>query len=284
MRCDVCDTKIPPGSDTCPNCGYRIRKSHVSSTAVNQTKTSTEYPEPEVFQNRRKRVRRNRTQYRTNQNVSSYIKRILVVIVIAGVIANIVPLIIGVVDHLSFSEEVSTISGESFEEGINDGYDDGTMDYALTYEQDIESFLKDNLQLEEVDVNENYYIYEDEGVQAYTNISGHDDRMNVTVALTFYGQTLERQNITISWNNDGSIQEFPLSLDDNKLNMMNDKFNTQIQDTISKYAPLMETDEDDKTRHVVSDYTDNSSLYLSETVEGDRQECFTYLSIGQDIG
>lgn len=281
MRCDVCDTKIPPGSDTCPNCGYRMRKSHVSSTSVHQTKTTTEYPEPEVFQKRQWKVRK--PQYRTAQNISSYFKKMLIVIVIIGVIVNFAPLIVGVVNEFTSSEEISTISGESFEEGIDNGYDDGTMDYALTYEQDIESFLEDTLQLEEVDVNESYSIYDDEGVQAYANISGYDDIMNVTVALTFYEQTLERQSITISWNNEGSIRENPLSLDENKLNIMNEKFDIQIQDTLLEYAPLMEPEEDGETRYVVSEYTDNSSLYLSESIEGDNQECFTYLSIGQDI-
>lgn len=50
MRCDVCDTKIPPGADRCPNCGYRVRH---SSTATHTQATSANYPEPEVFKPKR---------------------------------------------------------------------------------------------------------------------------------------------------------------------------------------------------------------------------------------
>ncbi len=46
MRCDVCDTKIPPGADRCPNCGYRVRG---SSNITHSQTISTNYPEPEIF-------------------------------------------------------------------------------------------------------------------------------------------------------------------------------------------------------------------------------------------
>ena len=52
MRCDVCDTKIPPGVDRCPNCGYRVRH---SSTATHTQATSANYPEPEIFKPNKKR-------------------------------------------------------------------------------------------------------------------------------------------------------------------------------------------------------------------------------------
>ena len=52
MRCDVCDTKIPPGADRCPNCGYRVRG---SSNITHSQTISTEYPEPEIFKPKKKR-------------------------------------------------------------------------------------------------------------------------------------------------------------------------------------------------------------------------------------
>lgn len=51
MRCDVCDTKIPPGADRCPNCGYRVRG---SSNITHSQTISTEYPEPEIFKPKKK--------------------------------------------------------------------------------------------------------------------------------------------------------------------------------------------------------------------------------------
>ena len=87
--------------------------------------------------------------------------------------------------------------------------------------------------------------------------------------------------MVLSWNNQGSIQNNPISIDSKKLEKINDKFDVDIVGVIDEYKSKLEVDEEDQTRYVVSEYNDDRDIYFSETVEED--ESFVYLSLGKDI-
>ena len=282
MRCDVCDTKIPPGEDRCPNCGYRVRE---SSNAIHSQTISTEYPEPEIFKPKKKRKfyqTRSQTagrlsQQRKLQSFKKYIIFIIALIVIGQGMAVFVGNIVTNYNSHNYTE----FTGESLQEGIDNGDDDGTLQLALDYENDLTTFFTDEL-LMDVDVSENYSIYEDE-YSAYISIYGTNDTVNLTASMSFVDQQPYHQSVTLSWTNQGSIRENPIYLDASLIEKINERFQIDIYQSIEQYKSQLKVDEDDDTRFVVSDYQDDSSVYFSESLGSD-DHYFVYLSLGQDIG
>lgn len=282
MRCDVCDTKIPPGADRCPNCGYRVRH---SSTATHTQATSANYPEPEVFKPKRNKKiyipRREKTRNRSQRTKASTFRKYIIFIVALIAVVQMASVFIGNIVSNYNSHNYTEIEGESFQEGIDNGDDDGTLQLALDYENDLKSFFSDDL-LMDVDVSESYDIYED-NYSAYVNVYGTDNVISLTASINFQNQEPYLQSITLSWNNQGTIRENDINLDQAQIEKINEKFNIDIFGAIEEYKSKLKVDEDDNTRFVVSDYKDDESIYLSESY-GIDDEYFVYLALGQDIG
>lgn len=277
MRCDVCDTKIPPGVDRCPNCGYRVRQ---RSVATHSQTISTEYPEPEVFKpkkNRRFYRQRNTSQKAHKSKLKTYILAIMVLIFVGQVAFELITNIVTNYNSHNYTE----FTGESLQEGIDNGDDDGTLQLALDYENDLTTFFTDEL-LMDVDVSENYSIYEDE-YSAYINVYGTNDTVSLTASMSFLEQQPYHQSVTLSWTNQGSIRENPIYLDTSLIEKINERFQIDIYQSIEQYKSQLKVDEDDDTRFVVSDYQDDTSVYFSESLGSD-DNYFVYLSLGQDIG
>ncbi|MFR1686088.1 MAG: hypothetical protein ACLSVX_02870 [Massilimicrobiota timonensis] len=277
MRCDVCDTKIPPGVDRCPNCGYRVRQ---RSVATHSQTISTEYPEPEVFKpkkNRRFYRQRNTSQKAHKSKLKTYILAIMVLIFVGQVAFELITNIVTDYNSHNYTE----FTGESLQEGIDNGDDDGTLQLALDYENDLTTFFTDEL-LMDVDVSENYSIYEDE-YSAYINVYGTNDTVSLTASMSFLEQQPYHQSVTLSWTNQGSIRENPIYLDTSLIEKINERFQIDIYQSIEQYKSQLKVDEDDDTRFVVSDYQDDTSVYFSESLGSD-DNYFVYLSLGQDIG
>ena len=276
MRCDVCDTKIPPGADRCPNCGYRVRH---SSTATHTQATSANYPEPEVFKPKRNKKiyipRREKSRDRSQRTKASTFRKYIIFIVALIAVVQMASVFIGNIVSNYNSHNYTEFSGESLQEGIDNGDDDGTLQLALDYENDLKSFFSDDL-LMDVDVSESYDIYED-NYSAYVNV------ISLTASISFQNQEPYLQSITLSWNNQGTIRENDINLDQAQIEKINEKFNIDIFGAIEEYKSKLKVDEDDNTRFVVSDYKDDESIYLSESY-GIDDEYFIYLSLGQDIG
>lgn len=282
MRCDVCDTKIPPGADRCPNCGYRVRH---SSTATHTQVTSANYPEPEVFKPKRNKKiyipRREKSRNRSQRTKTSTFRKYIIFIVALIAVVQMASVFIGNIVSNYNSHNYTEFSGESLQEGIDNGDDDGTLQLALDYENDLKSFFSDDL-LMDVDVSESYDIYED-NYSAYVNVYGTDNVISLTASINFQNQEPYLQSITLSWNNQGTIRENDINLDQAQIEKINEKFNIDIFGVIEEYKSKLKVDEDDNTRFVVSDYKDDESIYLSESY-GIDDEYFIYLALGQDIG
>ena len=282
MRCDVCDTKIPPGEDRCPNCGYRVRE---SSNAIHSQTISTEYPEPEIFKTKKKRKfyqSRSQTAGRfLQQRKSRTFKKYIIFIIALIVIGQGMAVFVGNIVTNYNSHNYTEFTGESLQEGIDNGDDDGTLQLALDYENDLITFFTDEL-LMDVDVSENYSIYEDE-YSAYINVYGTNNTVSLTASMSFLEQQPYHQSVTLSWTNQGSIRENPIYLDTSLIEKINERFQIDIYQSIEQYKSQLKVDEDDDTRFVVSDYQDDTSVYFSESLGSD-DNYFVYLSLGQDIG
>lgn len=278
MRCDVCDTKIPPGSDRCPNCGYRIRE---NSIATHSQAISTEYPEPKVFQTKRKRQSKINKQnlFNTRKQFSSY-KKVLAFIILVSVVISFVGSMISKMSTNDYSENYTSHSGESFQEAIDQGLDDGTIQMAMDSEDELKAFFNDELLMTNVDITEDYYEFSD-SVSAGVNVYGYDDDFTFDLRLTYQYQQLTHQSITLSWNSEESIRKNPFHLDSQKIEKINERFDVDIEEIIEKYKSKMVVDENDETVYVASEYNENNNIYLSESVN--EKNYFIYLSIGKDI-
>lgn len=278
MRCDVCDTKIPPGSDRCPNCGYRVRE---SSIATHKQAISTEYPEPEVFQTKRKRQRKINTQniFQTRKQFSSY-KNVISFIILVSVVIGFVGSMISKMSVRNYDSNVTSYSGGSFQEGLDLGIDDGSIQMAMDSEGELTSFFYDELLISDVEINENYYYFSN-SVSASVNVYGYDDDFSFDLSMTYQNQRLYHESITLSWNSEESIRENPIQLDSQKIEKINERFDVDIEKIIETYRLKMVVDENDETVYVASEYNENNNIYLSESVN--EKDYFVFLSIGKDI-
>lgn len=276
MRCDVCDTKIPPGSDRCPNCGYRIRD---NSMATHSQTISTEYPEPKIFQTKRKRKINKENIFQTGKQFSSY-KKVLYFIILVSVVISFVGSMISKMSTNDYSENYTSHSGESFQEGLDLGIDDGTIQMAMDSEDELKAFFNDELLITNVDITEDYYDFSD-SVSARVNVYGYDGNFSFDLSMTYQYQQLTHQSITLSWNSEESIRKNPVNLDLEKIEKINERFDVDIIAMIDAYKSKMVVDENDETVYVVSEYNEDSNFYLSES--DNENSYFVYLSIGKDI-
>lgn len=84
--------------------------------------------------------------------------------------------------------------------------------------------------------------------------------------------------MTMHWNNNGSIEENPISLDTLKMEKIKERFGFDIIGIVNEYKTKLELDEDGN-KHV-SQYNGYDSVYLSESsIKYNDDRYFVYLSL-----
>ncbi|MBM6967285.1 Hsp70 family protein, partial [Massilimicrobiota timonensis] len=174
------------------------------------------------------------------------------------------------------------ISGNSFQEGIDKGYDDGSMQVALQYvnqnQKELETFFKDELLMEKVEFEERYAIYNDLDTQVVSyDVDSQSNDFDLQITFLFNSQGVFNEDMTMHWNNNGSIEENPISLDTLKMEKIKERFGFDIIGIVNEYKTKLELDEDGyKT---VIQHNEYDSVYLSESND-DRY--FVYLSLTKE--
>lgn len=272
MKCDVCQTTIPLGEDTCPNCGYKIRKEHAFAYDANHTSH-------EHIQKSKPKLK--------HINKKDLIGKIVVVVSIVGLVISIGSTFITIFmgnQSQSFEpveSEYISYNDKTFSEMIDEGYDqNGIITSAKDYTSDLMEFLEKN-QFTDIE-DHGYCTSYNDVLTAHIEVEAKKDNHNYTLTAHVNEQeSIYEKGIKIFYRSKESMRHKML-VSKETVHLLADYMGLDnVYDQLENARKQL-VKEDDSNRYVYSNYEEDS-LYLSETVYShDSKPYSDYLSFTQN--
>lgn len=245
MKCDVCQTKIPLGQDTCPNCGYKMRVSHASAyDASGKTHNHIQ-------------VNKDYTRVRTRaRNKSHKFKQIFMVVIVVSLIVPVTSFIVFILGNISTEEPSYQIQEEIYQQYI----DDETVEEALNFEQDFVQYLSDNdysdifVKEELKEVNDSY--------ATTTTIDCEKFGFHYTVQTIHQQENIENIQLNISGNIDSEIDRDEFYIEENQINEIADYI--QLDDVYSLFKDSRTKMKKQDGNYLYSESLDSLYIYMTE--------------------
>ena len=249
MKCDVCQTKIPLGQDTCPNCGYKMRVSHASAyDASGKTHNHIQ-------------VNKDYTRVRIRaRNKSHKFKQIFMVVIVVSLIVPVTSFIVFILGNISTEEPSYQIQEEIYQQYIDDEYDDGTVEEALNFEQDFVQYLSDNdysdifVKEELKEVNDSY--------ATTTTIDCEKFGFHYTVQTIHQQENIENIQLNISGNIDSEIDRDEFYIEEDQINEIADYI--QLDDVYSLFKDSHTKMKKQDGNYLYSESLDSLYIYMTE--------------------
>lgn len=184
MKCSMCGKRVPIGAKECPSCGHKINESH--------------------------------SQVTTSKNKKALLLFMLIVI--------------GIVAYALFVSEVMPIKHPpldyitrlTFQETIDRGYDDGSVEVAKDIEKDVETFVRNELQLSNIEINE-YCLSDGWTTATCFDITGEFENVKYGFDYSVNNKKLSMTNISVSGTTNQSIKDMSqLPINEQLTNKMGD--------------------------------------------------------------
>lgn len=280
MKCDVCGTKIPIGSNECPNCGFKYGKNSFSTyDASGDTHEHIRVtPKRPSFSKVSKPHYKPLKTYAHRNGNNRHVRAVMLIVIVVFLMSAASAIIPIFLNDISFDWNGSDdYTDMTFQEVIDEGYDDGTVEMALEAQEELVSLLEDKLGLENVYTDE--YINEySRGMYANITVSGDKDGYDYSVGTSFEANENLKREVTITWSGDKSIRDTrQFEMDQDVLDVLGDYIGIDIYQEASLNRKNMTLDVNDENRYVYSRY-DDYDIYLSESLYSDKYHF--YLSIG----
>lgn len=245
MKCDVCQTKIPLGQDTCPNCGYKMRVNHASAyDASGKTHNHIQ-------------VNKDYTRVRTRtRNKSHKFKQIFMVVIVVSLIVPVTSFIVFILGNISTEEPSYQIQEEIYQQYI----DDETVEEALNFEQDFVQYLSDNdysdifVKEELKEVNDSY--------ATTTTIDCEKFGFHYTVQTIHQQENIENIQLNISGNIDSEIDRDEFYIEENQINEIADYI--QLDDVYSLFKDSRTKMKKQDGNYLYSESLDSLYIYMTE--------------------
>lgn len=272
MKCDVCQTTIPFGEDTCPNCGYKVRKEHAFAYDANHT--SHEH------------IQRSKPKLK-HTNKKDLLGKIVAIVSIVGIVFSIGSTFITIfMDNQSQSLEPEenmyvSYNDKTFSEMIDEGYDqNGRITSAKEYTMDLMGFLEKNQFIDIAD--HGYCTSYNDILTAHIEVEAKKDNHNYTLTASVNEQeTICEKGIKIFYRSKESMRHKMLVSKDT-VNLLADYMGLENIYNQLEDARKQLVRDGDSNRYVYSNYEEDS-IYLSETVySNDSKPYSDYLSITQN--
>lgn len=288
MKCDVCLTKIPLGEARCPNCGFIMKKSHITTfdasgddhghIEVKQKLNPPKFNMPKYNKTIDiKTVQRNMRSH-TEQTKKTILSVIVIFIVIIGVmVSSLFGFIFSEPDY-SYVNELEEMTFEEIIENDYDEYD--TVQTAIDYEDKILDYLLNN-GYSDLGVSEYSSKYDDESsLYASFTINASKDNTYYYLGLSFIEGYLDGSEITISGEFNGNIDDREFQLKEEQIKDVAslidlDNIYSLIKDSYVK----MEKTEDSDHEYKYTNY-DDMNIYMVENYYEGSDTYNYYYSIG----
>lgn len=280
MKCDVCQTQIPLGSDECPNCGYKIRENHVQTfDASGVTHEHIRVPKAKPTKRTQKTdYNQHRKKGRTMRTVVIFI--VVIISVVTMVCGGIIIPIMMSSDIFNDNESYHTYEDMTFTDMVNEGIDkNDTISHIQDYAESLKTFLnKQGIS----DLSENEYCsaFGDRLIANY-HVNGSKNDILYSVEVTFTSdEGLSNRGLIISYSSEKSMRKGNVLFSKEDVNAIGDYLDiSNAYDILNNSRTKMKKDKDNENRYVYSDY-DDLSIYLSEEYY-DRKEpyYFHYYSV-----
>lgn len=277
MKCDVCQTNIPIGDDSCPNCGYKIRKEHVniydaSGKTHNHIQTRSNYIKSRTKLSLDKPSNRNR---------KSIVKTVIILMCIAITLGFVTSVFVSLRNLMKGNHdyEVNKYEDLTYTEIVENGNDyDGTVEEALDYEKDLMDYLEMN-DYQNVKVNETVND-SDYGLQTITYIESDKNNYHYTVIVSHQEMELTRVELTISGQFETPRKQLILSENDVKDIAEYIEIYSAYSIISSSYAKM----EKSGNEYKYSDYTGDTNIYMSERYYDVKKPYYSfYYSVSEDL-
>jgi hypothetical protein len=275
MKCDVCQTKIPLGEDTCPNCGYKVRKSHAST--YNASGRTHEHIHLEV----------NKTKKPLNFKwVTKLLTTFAIIIVVIGLIFGVITGINHLEEyHISiddiFGDEYNDYEDMSFQDVLDEDADkEDTVLKAQEQKQKIERYLYQN-KYTDLSTQEHVNALEDDlGLNAYMYTTAKKNGYHLSIQVNFIHGKENSCRFIISGDMKGSASKRKFQLKKDDIYGITQLLGIEESYQIFKQKhPLMKYDKKEK-RYQFSNY-DDIEIYMTEENSNnkDQNTYFFYYSI-----
>lgn len=184
MKCSMCGKRVPIGAKECPSCGHKINESH--------------------------------SQVTTSKNKKALLLFMLIVI--------------GIVAYTLFVSEVMPIKHPpldyitrlTYQETIDRGYDDGSVEVAKGIEKEVETFVRNELQLSNIEINE-YCLSDGRTTTTCFDITGEFENVKYGFGYSVNNKKLSMTNISVSGTTNQSIKDMSqLPINEQLTNKMGD--------------------------------------------------------------
>lgn len=284
MKCDVCGTKIPLGSNECPNCGYNVRREHVRSfdasgdshNHIRAEKKSSYHAT--MLNNVKVNQRRNVHSTQVKKASFSIFKIIFVVFLVMTLVGTIaVPMFMSSMPDFFTEYEDDVLEGMTFQEIVDEGYDDGTISMALQEKEQIEEFMQNKLLLKDISSQEYCNQYDDE-IYATFWVEGTYENVQYKINCSLDHGNVSGYDMQISGSHDRSVREQDkLFLDETITNEIGNYIQVDnAYEFIDSNRFKMVKDSESEDRYIYVDSQDYY-IYLSESQFGN--EYLFYCSI-----
>lgn len=238
MKCNMCGKRVPIGAKECPSCGHKINESH--------------------------------SQVTTSKNKKALLLFMLIVI--------------GIVAYALFASEVMPIKHPpldyitrlTYQETIDRGYDDGSVGVAKDIEKEVETFVRNELQLSNIEIDE-YCLSDGRTTTTVFNITGEFENIKYGFNYSMGNKKLNNSVININGTSHESIQGLPqLPINEEITNKMGNFLKiSQAYSLLNEAKTKIKQDENRRERFFYS----SSDISVLQTQDSETEYTFS-CSIG----
>lgn len=245
MKCDVCGKNVPIGTKECPNCGHKMDAS--------QSQATTNQKSSKFF-------------LRNKKALFLFIVIFMGIVVYGLFVSEVMPIKHAPLDY---------ITRLTYQETIDKGYDDGSIEVAKGIEKDVETFVHNELQLSNIEINE-YCLSDGRTTTTIFNVIGESENIKYEFAYSFYNQKLSRTSININGTSQENIQGLSqLPINEDLTNKMGDYLKISDAYSLLNEARIKMKQDEEQQKRMFSSNHDNPNISVLQIQESEKEYSFS---------
>lgn len=238
MKCEVCGTEIPTGEVECPECGNKLEVTHQE---IVQTKKRNDHNKKALL-------------------ICGSIILIILIYVLAAY--DFAPRSSGPIERLTYQQT------------IDRGYDDGSIQVAIDKQKDVEEFIYNALDLQNIKSSQ-YCLSDGNTTIVCFYVEGMLESNQYSISYSVVNKQLKTSRLEVYGTNNKSIQTLSnIPIDETIMNKMGDYIEiNQAYSLLNKAREKMAKDKNDQKRYIYINQ-ENPEISIIENQESESEYSF----------